>query len=488
MKFLKRLTVAALSLSLVAPPPTLCFTDVQAKDWFFPAVNFAVGRGLFNGLDPDHFAPQQMMSRAMFYTILARMAKIPVNDQQGTNLQDVPQGQWYTGSVIWALSSGLTTCSSPTHFGANNHIMRVELCEALARYDRYSGIRCLDTSQFATFDDLGRLNGEQRAAVAACQEAGIIQGKSDGRFDPYSGTTRVEVAQIFRNYCTLAGLEMAPTGNASLWLQGEGWSGSVQTDFPLGSAELVTPQMVESLNRKILYENLPAEIAPLGTTLDGNEKHLTNYGPNGQADCIDVRTNHLNKNNEIDTGVALNGRQEYYGYALQTSGVVRQDRWHSEAESSGKDPWQCTWWVWGRAAQYIEASKGQNFQMLCEGRSYFGHGKNYYNELENYFVSDMNPSANSVVSWTCGTYGHVAYVEAVDEDGIWVSMADSGHTWRGITYIEKSDDPDCPYPLHWYEEEKLNGFNHLDQPKKTQTFPGGAVSEEATLKSFLESP
>lgn len=56
----------------------------------------------------------------------------------------------------------------------------------------------------------------------------------------------------------------------------------------------------------------------------------------------------------------------------------------------------------------------------------------------------------------------MAYVEAVEEGGIWVSMADSGHTWRGITYIPRSDDPKNPYPLNWYPQESLNGFNHLD--------------------------
>ena len=56
----------------------------------------------------------------------------------------------------------------------------------------------------------------------------------------------------------------------------------------------------------------------------------------------------------------------------------------------------------------------------------------------------------------------MAYVEAVDEGGIWVSMADSGHTWRGVTYIARTDSAVNPYPLNWYPSERLNGFNHLD--------------------------
>ncbi len=449
---------ASVALSLTLHAGASGFIDVGSNDWYEPAVSFVVGAGLFGGVGNERFAPQQSMSRAMFYTVLARMSGYEPDNTAGTNLSDVPQNQWYTGSVIWALRLGLTSCKSATEFGVNDPIMRVELCQSLARYDRYAGVNRLNMGATATFPDLGKLDGEQRTSVAACQAAGVVNGRSDGRFDPFAGTSRAEVAEMIKNYCKL---EAKPN---ALSEKPDEWTGRFQDDFPLCVVSEVTPELVRKLNRTILSENTPALIAPFGTTLDGNEKHLTNYGSGGISDCYNVTTNRYNKNNEIDEGVSLVGKQEYYGYSLQTSGVAKQDRWHEAAEDSGKDAWQCTWWVWGRAAQYLEEARALDFRTLCEGEDNFGHGKSYYNGLKPYFESDLVPTPNSIISWDCGSYGHVAYVEAVDEKGIWVTMADSGHTWRGVTYIERVDSETNPYPLNWYAVEYLNGFNHLDRP------------------------
>lgn len=464
----KRLFVIpiAAALSITLNVHAAIFDDVTESDWFQPAVSYVVKHGLFSGSGSGKFAPGENMSRAMFYTVLARMDNADINNNQGTNLKDVPQGQWYTGSVVWALTSGLTSCQDESVFGATSPITRVEICLALSRYDRYSGSNCLNTNAIPTFIDIGQLVGEERVAVAACQDAKIVQGRTDGRFDPYAGASRAEVAQMISNYCKIAPQNLPGSSKPETppSADGKGWMYSYEYDFPLASLTHVTLEDVLNLNSRIIYENLPANIAPLGETIDGDPKHLTNYGTKGIHDCWNVSTNRYNKNNDVGEGTALNGKQQYYGYALQTGDLVRQDNWHKIAEDSGKDPWQCTWWVWGRAAQYVEEALGKDLKALCDGEDNFGHGQSYYYGLSNYFISDKIPKPNSVVSWSCGAYGHVAYVEAVDEGGIWVSMADSGHTWRGITYIPKVDSDSNPYPLHWYAEETLNGFNHLDRP------------------------
>lgn len=469
---------AALTFALSVPAASV--DGAGKQDWVPSAVHDLVNRGLSGEMRPGNFASGELMSRAMFYTALARMDDAPVNNDQATNLKDVPQGQWYTGSVVWALTSGLTTCQGGDSFGARSPITRVEICLALSRYDRYSGAKRLNSDAASTFVDVGRLIGEERLAVAACQDGGVVQGRADGRFDPYATASRDEVTQMIGNYRKLAPQQpqQAPDsvtadGTAAISTDAKGWTHRYAEDFPLASLPQVTEEAVLELNSRIIYENLPANIAPFGETIDGDKKHLTNYGAKGIHDCWNVVTNRFNKNNQVDEGTTLDGTQQYYGYSLQAGGLVRQDSWHEDAEDSGKEPWQCTWWVWGRAAQYIEEAFGKDLRDLCDGEDNFGHGKSYFAGLSDYFASDLQPAPNSVISWSCGAYGHVAYVEAVDAGGIWVSMADSGHTWRGITYIPRVDSDSNPYPLHWYAEERLNGFNHLDRP----FFAGPAVRE-----------
>jgi len=471
-KFLSAATAAALSVSLANPASARGLTGAELYAGFVSSLHLALGQEKLAGTVVLPFLRQTGISRGMFYTALHQLTGYPADNQQATNLADVPEGQWFTGSVIWAVTSGIASCESADRFGTDSPVTRVELCQAIFRFDRHSGLNRLNRNAITTFPDLGQLNGEQRAAVAACQDAGLLKASDDGRFDPYARAMSAEAGEILQRYNTLTphsdpepNPTAAQTEDDLLPASGvSGWSGSVEHDFPLSASKTVTAEQVLDLNSRILYENLPAKISPLGTTLDGNEKHLTNYGSGGTTDCVNVATNRLNKNNEVDAGVALNGAQEYYGYSLQVDGLARQDRWHEDAEDSGKDPWQCTWWVWGRAAQYLEEAKNLDFRAVCDGEDNFGHGKSYYHALSDYFKSDQTPSPNSIVSWSAGRFGHVAYVEAVDEGGIYVSMADSGHSWRGVTYIRRTDSKKNPYPLYWYESETLNGFNHLDEP------------------------
>ncbi len=457
-------TTAALSLTMTLPSAATVYLDVTSSDWYAPAAAFGVSMGLFTAAAPNRFCPERPMTRAMFYTVLSRAACADVDDATASNLEDVPAGSWYTGSVIWAVSSGLADCRADDRFGAYESVSRAELCLALQRFDRLFGLGALPEGAVCTFPDLAQTDEETRAAIAACQAAGVIQGRSSGLFDPHAAASRAETAQILFQYFQLPQAPaLAETGQSLEPLdQVTGWTGSAALDFPLGQLEHVTAEQVLLLNKRILQQNQPASVAPYGTSLDGNPKHLTNYGDGGLHDCCRLETILYNRNNQLEAGVALAGRQEYYGYSLQTSGVLCQDRWHQAAQLSGKDPWQCTWWVWGRAAQYLESAHGLDLTAFCGGRDNLGHGKDYYRNLSPYFLSDQTPSANSIISWSAGSYGHVAYVEAVEEGGIWVSMADSGHTWRGITYIPRSDDPKNPYPLNWYPQESLNGFNHLD--------------------------
>ncbi len=440
------------------------FLDVHSDDWFAPAVSYVTEQALFQGLSESSFAPERTMNRAMLYTVLFRMTGLEADNSVSTNLSDVPAGQWYTGAVVWAISSGIADCRSEAAFGVTEEVSRGEICLALARFNQWLEADILPEDTVASFLDLDELDDETRNAIAACQAAGIINGRSEDCFDPSSSANRAQVAQMISNFHQLLpAVTAAADGEAAVpWDTITGWTGLLHVDFPLSYLDTVTYEHVLWLNAHILAENTPASIASLGRTIDGNVRHLTNYGVLGLSDCIHVTTNLYNSKNGVGAGTSLSGRQEYYGYSLQVRGVSRQDPWHEAALASGKNTWQCTWWAWGRAAQYVELAYGLDFAALCGGRTNLGNGGNYYSSLRHYFLSDRTPSANSIVSWSGGSYGHVAYVEAVDDNGIWVSMADSGHSWRGVTYIVKTSSSTNPYPLNWYSYERLNGFNHLD--------------------------
>ncbi|MBQ8523686.1 MAG: S-layer homology domain-containing protein, partial [Clostridia bacterium] len=52
----------------------LPFKDVGKKKWFYDAVKYVYDGGLMNGTTADKFEPNANLSRAMFITILGRLA------------------------------------------------------------------------------------------------------------------------------------------------------------------------------------------------------------------------------------------------------------------------------------------------------------------------------------------------------------------------------------------------------------------------------
>ena len=455
--------VAALLAALCAPASAVFFLDVQEEDPYVTALSFTVRKGLLSEATPGRFHPDNLVTRATALTVLYRASGDTQTWPMPGGVPDLQGNDWYLKSACWALGLGLIQLQGGRLL-PDEAITRAEFCRMLARYDGSVGAGVLPAADGYVFADAASLDTETRLAAARCAAAGILSCQSGGRIDPQKTITRAEFAQMVYRYFSLPGqtpladcgetLETVPASNR--------WTGDWELDFPLSNVTAVSDTLVLWLNQRIIAENYPERVVGFGMKIGGDSLHGTNYGPAGYHDCYHVTTAKYNQKNGVDAGTALNGQQSYYGYTLQVSGVSKQDPWHQEAEDSGKRTWQCTWWAWGRAAQYLDTRYCLDFTAVCGGVNNLGNGGDYYRNLSRYFKSDMTPSANSIISWSNGSWGHVAYVEAVDAGGIWVSSADSGHSWRGVTYIPRSDNPSNPYPLSWYSYERCNGFNHLD--------------------------
>lgn len=122
---------------------------------------------------------------------------------------------------------------------------------------------------------------------------------------------------------------------------------------------------------------------------------------------------------------------------------------------------QCTWYVYGRANQYLELY-GTKYSSWPGTKD---NAKKWYNTStgggQKYFECNASiPKQNSIVVWSNGTYGHVAYVEAVDTVNgyVYISHAGGGKSWFGITKYKISEMTN----LWGYT---LLGYVYLDSPK-----------------------
>lgn len=123
---------------------------------------------------------------------------------------------------------------------------------------------------------------------------------------------------------------------------------------------------------------------------------------------------------------------------------------------------QCTWYVYGRANQFLELY-GTSYKAWPGTRN--DAGKWYSSSTnggEKYFECGNTPRQNSIVVWKDGNNaGHVAYVEAVDtvNNKVYISHAGGGKSWFGITSHGINEMKN----LWGYQ---LLGYVYLDSPKK----------------------
>ena len=77
------------------PEPELPFTDVTQADWFYDEVKYVVDNGLMIGVSDTEFAPGANLTRAMLWTILARM-----------DGETITGATWAQDARAWAMANG----------------------------------------------------------------------------------------------------------------------------------------------------------------------------------------------------------------------------------------------------------------------------------------------------------------------------------------------------------------------------------------------
>lgn len=170
------------------------FSDTQTH-WARDSIAFAAARGLFSGVGGDLFDPNKPMSRAMFVTVLWRLAGKPA--AQPVDFSDAKAGAWYREAVSWAASTGIVEGYGNGRFGTDDNISREQMCAILLRFLKYSGYDLKAGTQTAPYADGVSISVWAREAVQILQSLGIITGMNNGRFEPSGMATRAQACAVF---------------------------------------------------------------------------------------------------------------------------------------------------------------------------------------------------------------------------------------------------------------------------------------------------
>lgn len=176
------------------------FNDVAADAWYATAVNYVSGKGYFTGTSETEFSPDLQMTRAMFVTVLGRMAGVSQEEYAGSDFSDVPEGQWYSAYVKWASEKNIVNGTGNGRFEPNGNVTREQMAAIMYRYAGFEGRnRDADPSRFRSFPDTDQVSGYAEAAMIWAVDRGIINGTGNG-LEPAAYASRAQVAQIVINY------------------------------------------------------------------------------------------------------------------------------------------------------------------------------------------------------------------------------------------------------------------------------------------------
>lgn len=163
------------------------YADVQTNDWYFGAVQYVTENGLMNGTG-NGFEPNLATSRAMIWTILARMSN--VNTASG--------GEWYAVAQQWAKANGVSDGTMP-----NGTITREQLAAMLYRYAVSKGmVKAPVTANLSIFADASSVSTYANEAMQWAVSTGLINGM-DGKLNPQGSATRAQVATMLMRFAEL---------------------------------------------------------------------------------------------------------------------------------------------------------------------------------------------------------------------------------------------------------------------------------------------
>ncbi len=170
------------------------FMDVSSH-WAIDSIQFVVEKGYFAGTSENSFSPDVAMTRAMVVSVLGRVA-----NAQGspiTKFVDVDQTQYYAPFIGWALQNGIASGISETEFSPNTNVTREQLAVMFANFMKQQGYT-LEATREVAFTDKDSISPWAIESVEFMVKSGILNGRTDGSFDPKGVATRAEVATVLK--------------------------------------------------------------------------------------------------------------------------------------------------------------------------------------------------------------------------------------------------------------------------------------------------
>lgn len=178
----------------------LPYQDVSENDWFYQGAVYTYEKGIMTGLTSDLFGPAESLNRAQAAVILWRMAGKP-EAVSGNEFPDVPESDWYTEAVNWAVEEEIITGYMNGLFGPADVLTREQAVTILWRYAKANGMDVSVKGDLDSYQDGADVEAFAKEAMQWAVGNNIITGKEEETvLDPQGSVTRAEYAVIVTRF------------------------------------------------------------------------------------------------------------------------------------------------------------------------------------------------------------------------------------------------------------------------------------------------
>lgn len=211
------LPTASPTVEPVTPTPTpgrpvsgdFPFHDVAVVpgNWKYESVKYVYENGIMNGItNPDgtidSFQPDGSLTRAMFATVLYRMAGQPPVAYEN-RFSDVSTGRYYSNAIIWAYKNGIVNGYADGSYGVDDYITREQIAKMLRIYAQVRGYSTDDRADLSRFPDITEVSGWAMEHMSWAVGCGMVNGKNiNGTYylDAKGNATRAECAAMLTRF------------------------------------------------------------------------------------------------------------------------------------------------------------------------------------------------------------------------------------------------------------------------------------------------
>lgn len=156
--------------------PTPAFDDVPGSAWYSSAVEYVCAAGLMDGVAEGTFAPDATLTRAMVWTILARMSGA---DTSGGD-------SWYASAMEWAVTQGISDGETPA-----SPITREQFVTMLWRLNGSPSV-----SGAVVAPDAEDISSWAAEAMVWAVSTGLVEGDEVGAVAPLAYASRAAAAAL----------------------------------------------------------------------------------------------------------------------------------------------------------------------------------------------------------------------------------------------------------------------------------------------------